>query len=218
MKGITRFLLVAIFISGNLLTSCSKVSQDAQQTSLLGRGWGIDHVVIAVRDLEAAKNTYRDVLGFNIPPGDDGIHPTGTKNSTADFENVTYLELIAIDDLEKAKQNRPVYVDFLEQHQGALFLALNTSNAEETVKFLRSVSFEVSDPDPGTIISDGEKNVPGPLWWTVRFKKASLPTDPIFFIEYKDAKSWDEESREAKSDSKTRHTNTAKGISCVWSQ
>src|SRR5207247_2088977 len=120
------------------------------------------------------------------------------------------------DDREKVKQNRPVYVDFLEKHQGALFLALNTSSAKETTKSLRSGGFEVGDPEPGTIIDEGEKRVPTPLWWTVRFKKTNLPTDPIFFIEYRDAKSWDEESRMAKSDIKSRQPNSAKGITSVW--
>jgi hypothetical protein len=75
----------------------------------LGDGTGIEFVVIVVRDIEAAKDTYRDVLGFKFPPkGDVDVNPVGIKESNAPFEKGGYLEFVAVDDLAKAKQNRPV--------------------------------------------------------------------------------------------------------------
>ena len=41
-------------------------AKDASHSILFGSGHGIDHVGIAVRDLETAKRTYRDVLGFTV--------------------------------------------------------------------------------------------------------------------------------------------------------
>jgi hypothetical protein len=50
----------------------------------------LDHVVIAVHDLEAAKRLYSG-LGFSMLEG--GRHPTGTENSAAPLSG-GYLELI----------------------------------------------------------------------------------------------------------------------------
>jgi len=54
---------------------------------------GLDHVVIAVRDLEAAITSYRG-LGFTVQPG--GRHPGRTShNALIVFADGAYIELIA---------------------------------------------------------------------------------------------------------------------------
>jgi catechol 2,3-dioxygenase-like lactoylglutathione lyase family enzyme len=54
---------------------------------------GIDHVVIAVKDLEAAMNSY-ERLGFTVLPG--GRHTgLGTSNALIAFADGAYFELIA---------------------------------------------------------------------------------------------------------------------------
>ena len=78
MSSVLRFL---IFLTCTLLPAKALASPttaptgtSSQQTapilnpSVLGDGRGIDHLVVAVRDLEAAKDTYRDLLGFKLPP------------------------------------------------------------------------------------------------------------------------------------------------------
>ena len=52
---------------------------------------GIDHLVIAVKDLEAATRAYGE-LGFTVVPG--GRHPVGTYNTLIAFADGSYLELI----------------------------------------------------------------------------------------------------------------------------
>src|SRR5437016_2477493 len=44
-------------------------TKDSSKPAILGTGHGVDHVGIAVRDLEIAKKTYRDVLGFAVFAG-----------------------------------------------------------------------------------------------------------------------------------------------------
>ena len=52
----------------------------------------IDHLVIAVRNLEAAAEDYRS-LGFTVVPG--GRHPgVGTYNALIAFADSSYIELI----------------------------------------------------------------------------------------------------------------------------
>ena len=57
----------------------------------------IDHVLIAVRDLDAAKDTF-ERLGFKVTP--EGRHPgRGTSNRLVVFGG-EYLELISVHDPE----------------------------------------------------------------------------------------------------------------------
>src|SRR5439155_1412482 len=53
---------------------------------------GIDHIVIAVPDLAAARTSYA-ALGFTVVPG--GRHPVGTHNALIAFGDGSYVELIA---------------------------------------------------------------------------------------------------------------------------
>lgn len=53
---------------------------------------GIDHIVIAVRDLNQAIQTYSN-LGFTVVEG--GKHPTGSYNALIGFQDGSYVELLA---------------------------------------------------------------------------------------------------------------------------
>ena len=65
------------------------VAQNKKQSdSLRGEVQGLDHPGILVHDLEAAKDTYRDTLGFWIQPrGMVSVLPSGMKTSNASFED-----------------------------------------------------------------------------------------------------------------------------------
>ena len=94
---------------------------------------GIDHLVLCVRDLEAARERYRS-LGFTLTPR--GVHPFGTANSLVQFRS-NYLELLTVADptmipppaLERfsfGAFNR----DLLARREGFSMLALQTDDAE----------------------------------------------------------------------------------------
>jgi catechol 2,3-dioxygenase-like lactoylglutathione lyase family enzyme len=194
------------------------VAQDKKQNdSVLGEGHGIDHPGILVHDLEGAKDTYRDTLGFWIQPrGVATVLTSGTKTSNALFEDGSYLQLTAVDDLEKARLNRPAYLAFLEKHEGALGLVLNTSSAEGTARFLRARGLEVNDPQSRTVMPPGAKEMPPPTAWFVGFKKPVLPADSIGFVQYASASAREEQIRQANATGRTHHANTAKRIAAVW--
>lgn len=54
--------------------------------------FALDHIVIAVADLDAAIRDYA-VLGFTVLPG--GEHPRGSRNALVCFDDGAYLEIIA---------------------------------------------------------------------------------------------------------------------------
>ena len=180
--------------------------------TVLGKGPGIDHVGIAVRDLEGAKREYRDMLGFTLAPG--GKHPYGTENASVWFEDRTYLELITFYDRTKASW----LANFLEKQEGACLLGLATSSADQTAAFLRSRGFEIDGPTGRTITIEGVQDTPPELWRAVGFKQAILPDTAVFFIEY-NRKAWEELQRKSPvvmPAGATRHANTAKRIASVW--
>jgi hypothetical protein len=56
----------------------------------------IDHVIIAVEDLERAANEARAALGWGTLPG--GRHPGGTSNTAIPLGGEQYLEFLTVDE------------------------------------------------------------------------------------------------------------------------
>jgi catechol 2,3-dioxygenase-like lactoylglutathione lyase family enzyme len=218
-----RYLEFASYVKGGSIqphwmadgSSSATIRDDGKQkqkASVLGDGRGIDHVIVFVRDLEAAKVVYRDTLGFLVEPsrGTSYTLPSGFKTSWMGFEE-NWLEWRAVDDREKAAQSRPKFVNFLEKHEGALLLILAVSSAKATVDLLRVRGFNVSDPQPAPMMVEGTTT---PAFWCVTFSEPILPGPRIFFCEY--APSLEEKFHQTEPQEWTRHPNTARGIKSVW--
>ncbi|CAN5233700.1 VOC family protein [soil metagenome] len=93
---------------------------------------GIDHLVLAVRDLEAARATYQR-LGFTLTPV--GRHPFGTANSLAQFDG-SFLELLAVADASAIPEPTRTTFSFasfnrrfLEAGEGLSMLVLKSADA-----------------------------------------------------------------------------------------
>jgi len=94
---------------------------------------GIDHLVLAVRDLEAARRTYMR-LGFTLTPR--AQHPFGTGNSLVQMQG-NFLELLTVVDPEKVT---PATDDtfsfgafnqgFLRRREGFSMLVFESGDAE----------------------------------------------------------------------------------------
>jgi catechol 2,3-dioxygenase-like lactoylglutathione lyase family enzyme len=83
---------------------------------------GIDHVVIAVRDLERARETWRR-MGFALTPR--GYHTLGSQNHCIMFGR-DYVELLAV---PRPHPALAYYSDFLARGDGLAALALATDDA-----------------------------------------------------------------------------------------
>lgn len=110
----------------------------------------LDHVVIAVRDLDAATADYTAIFGRE--PSWRGEHPQyGTRNTLYRIDN-TYIELLALADGAKKKDGRWAgeLARFLERGEGVYALALGTDDVNRAVRDLRDTGFEVQDPADGS--------------------------------------------------------------------
>lgn len=183
-------------------------------SSLLGGERGMDHVGIAVRDLEGARATFQNKLGFG--GGQPGTLPNGLRNVNLYFGDTTYLELLTVTDERK----NPWVAGFLQRHEkGAMFLVLCVFSYRETRAFLAGRGLSVGDPLPGRIEAAGLDKSGRPMWHTFFFKPSPLPGDPLYFIAYdRGIRSFilhkikkPEVRRRAFS-----HPNTALGLKAAW--
>jgi hypothetical protein len=83
---------------------------------------GIDHVVVAVRDLEHARETWRR-MGFTLTPR--GFHTLGSQNHCVMFER-DYVELLAVPRPHPATR---YFSDFVAHGDGLAAVALATADA-----------------------------------------------------------------------------------------
>jgi hypothetical protein len=94
---------------------------------------GLDHIVHAVHDLDAAAEAYAR-LGFTV--GARNKHPWGTHNRIVQFDR-TFIELLSIGELEKIEPHGPrsfsfgaFHRDFLLREQGLDMILLEGSDAK----------------------------------------------------------------------------------------
>ena len=104
----------------------------------------LDHVVIAVRDLDAAIAQYR-AIGFDARPGGRHIG-RGTHNAIVRF-GLDYLELISVYDAAEARQvGRGELVDFLRERDGLVAYALATDDIEGEAARLAAAGLAADGP------------------------------------------------------------------------
>lgn len=125
---------------------------------------GIEHVPIAVQDLEAAQTRFR-ALGFTLKPG--RAHANGIRNAHAKFKDGSYLELItaprAVDDLTTA------YRQQLARGDGPAYLSLYVSTLDGLAARLADLG---ARREGGTVTFP-----PGPLEPYFFGTRAPSPTD-----------------------------------------
>jgi catechol 2,3-dioxygenase-like lactoylglutathione lyase family enzyme len=101
---------------------------------------GIDHIAHAVRDLEAAAESYR-ALGFQVSPRNRHPRAWGTQNHIVQLDG-TYIELLGIADVKGIAPHAPRYFsfgaftrDFLARGEGLSMLALEGRGASDAAEF-----------------------------------------------------------------------------------
>jgi hypothetical protein len=125
---------------------------------------GLDHIVHAVHDLDAAGEAYAR-LGFTV--GARNRHPWGTHNRIVQFPGV-FIELLALGEMDRIPPPRPRSLsfgaftrDFLAKGEGLSMLVLEGKGAQADAEAFRSAGigdFDVFDfaregkrPDGSTV-------------------------------------------------------------------
>jgi catechol 2,3-dioxygenase-like lactoylglutathione lyase family enzyme len=141
---------------------------------------GIDHVVIAVPDLDRAGEELREALGLEASGG--GTHPTlGTKNRLV-WLGDTYLELLAIADPDVAADSwlgRPA-LEAMAAGGGLATWAVATDAIEADVAALRALGARYADP------VEGRRSRPdgNTVRWRLALPGRLGPREPPFLIEH----------------------------------
>lgn len=106
----------------------------------------LDHVIIAVRDLDAAMADYR-ALGFTVIYG--GRHASGaTHNGLICFQDGAYLELLAPTG-DAAQPGTTDFSPLLAGGEGLAGYALRSTDLLADVQTLRARGAQVADPGEG---------------------------------------------------------------------
>lgn len=106
----------------------------------------LDHVIVGVRDLDAATATYTALLGRE--PSWRGAHPgMGTVNALFRVAN-TYLELLA--PVEDGATAAMLHARLEADGEGVIGMAFGTDDADEAVRAFRARGLSPTDPIPGT--------------------------------------------------------------------
>jgi Glyoxalase-like domain len=110
---------------------------------------GINHLVLAGRDLEAMRSHHAG-LGFTVTPR--GQHPFGTGNSIVQLHG-TYLELLAVTAPQDVPEHRAGHFsfaafnrDYLARHEGFSMLVLDTPDARADVEAWRAAGLHTYEP------------------------------------------------------------------------
>ena len=151
----------------------------------------LDHVPIAVRDLDLAAASYT-ALGFTATPG--RLHSNTIRNVFLKLRDGTHLELITATEARDSLSQW--YLEVLEHREGGTFLSLATDSMAAVVSHLAGRGVDFSDTGPGA----------------KAFRIVALmepePLRRVFFIQYVD--------RPADPDTTLVHANTAVGLAAVW--
>ena len=142
-------------------------------------GLYLDHVLIAVRDLDQAFHTFTDRLGLKVTP--EGVHPgRGTHNRLVVF-GPEYLELISIYDAGRGLF-RPNMAEFLESREGLFIFAMGTRDVDGRAGDLRDRGIAVNNPVDGS--RRAEDGSDAYSWRQAEIDARETPGSQTFLIQH----------------------------------
>ena len=163
---------------------------------------GIDHVVIAVRDLDQATSDFT-AAGFTVTPG--GEHVNGvTHNALIAFQDGSYFEVIAWKSPDESQDTE--WWRRLNHGEGFIDYALRTIDLHDEVARLRAAGLDAPDPTPGGRLRPDGQRVE---WETLRLDPAIHPSLPFW------CHSTNDRSLRVPSGAQAVHANGATGIEAI---
>jgi mono/diheme cytochrome c family protein/rhodanese-related sulfurtransferase/catechol 2,3-dioxygenase-like lactoylglutathione lyase family enzyme len=118
-------------------------SRNAEKPFLIGEGYGINSTTLLVDDLNAAKDYFKDTLGFSIDDDFEEGNFDGSMVSSAAMADLSVLELLSINDSVR-EESRPSFIlSFLESNKGVRMYSLSSSSIDSTSFWLTSQGFQM---------------------------------------------------------------------------
>jgi hypothetical protein len=156
---------------------------------------GIDHLVIAVLDVDLAADELERTVGLAATGG--GRHPTlGTRNRLA-WLGDAFIELIAITDRRVADRSwlGVPTLAALERGGGLATWAIATDSIDADVSALRSIGAGFGDPTPG----ERERSDGTVVRWQLATGGGLGPAEPFLIQHQAGSAEWTAEDRAARS-------------------
>jgi len=163
-----------------------------ESPTVVGNGWGLDHVIIAVSNSEIANRTYAGKLGFTPFVGNKFVSE-GLDQAIIELPPAHYLELLW-PYREPAPDARPIATTVrkvLETGGGITAYNIDVSPVEQAVDAMRKLQLHVVvEPSRATDTVDGKEV---PAWRFARVDPQDLLLQPrgvpggkaVGFIEYR---------------------------------
>ena len=147
----------------------------------------LDHVVIAVRDLEVATSRYGELLGLG--PSWAGEHPDlGTRNTLYRLGN-TYLELLSPIESASGLGARWLEGHFDRHGEGLAALAFATDDVAAARPALEASGIDTADPEPGQGVhahsKGGAEGERVRRWTNLRLSPKASRGVVVFLIEHR---------------------------------
>lgn len=164
---------------------------------------GIDHVVLVVRDLDAARDTFAR-LGFTVSPR--GHHTLGSQNHCVMFGH-DYVELLVSPE-GAPHPSRQYYTEFARAGDGLAGIALKSADAKGAYTEALWAGFQPADPvefSRPVELPEGRRDA---RFRVVQLKPGSTPGGRLFVCEHLTRELvWRPEYQ--------RHANGATGLAAV---
>jgi catechol 2,3-dioxygenase-like lactoylglutathione lyase family enzyme len=139
---------------------------------------GIDHAVVAVRDLEAARERFQS-LGFSVTPR-RRFADWGTANYSVMFEN-DFIELLGV--IDPAAFLTPGLQEYLERQEGCMAVTMRANDVTKAHALLTAANCEPTALGELTILCEAPGGVlPQSFRWT-RVGEVATPDMYLMVVE-----------------------------------
>ncbi len=157
-----KHALAAGLLWATTLAFAALASSPAASATLLE---GLDHIPVAVNDLDQAAARYRS-LGFTLKPG--RYHSNGIRNQHVKFADGTELELISAATANDALSSQ--YVAHLQAGDGPAFLGIRAPDMDSLAARLATLR-QPGEREGGLLV------LPAPLSYIFFARRGHSPTD-----------------------------------------
>jgi catechol 2,3-dioxygenase-like lactoylglutathione lyase family enzyme len=145
---------------------------------------GIDHIVIAVRNLDDARASFAR-LGFTVTP--KSAHPFGTANALVQLQGC-YIELLCVQDPARIPEPTPTGFsfaafnrDFLEWHEGLSMLVLRSRDVEQDHQWMSAAGLPTYDIARFARMARGPDGIEREVAFSLAFTSHDAIPDAGFF-------------------------------------